>query len=51
MPDDLKLPAIKLARRIQSLMKNEVVLRVIVREFDGEWYLSIDNGKWEKLGK
>jgi hypothetical protein len=53
VPLDLKPPAVKLARRIQALMASATVNTIIkaeIRPFEDEWYLSIDHGKWEKLG-
>ena len=50
-PSDLKTPAVKLVRRIQSIMKDGVMLNLIVRQFESNWYVSVDNGKWENLGK
>ena len=51
VPYDLKPPAVKLARRMQQLMSEfpTMVFNVQLRQFEGEWYLSVDHGKWEKL--
>ena len=52
VPYDLKPPAVKLARRVQALMgkANEKTIIILeVRQFEGEWYLSVAHGKWEKL--
>ena len=52
MPYDLSQPAVKLARRVQALMgkaDEKTVIPLEVRQFEGEWYLSVAHGKWEKL--
>lgn len=51
IPYDLKPPAVKLARRVQQLMSEfpTMTFHLALRQFEEDWYLSVDHGKWEKL--
>ena len=49
-PDDLCLPAVKAARRLQSLPCEQVHVISLIKRKTGEWFLAlVGSGKVEKL--